>query len=159
MLDRLTTNTWRSCVAFNGLVMPAVLVFASWWFAVPPLARFPVSVIGILPWAAGLFLGISAFRAFRREGVSIDLTKQPKKLVKEFPFNRVRNPVYLSVLLSLLGMGLVFEAFLLFAWMVWMFCFFHFLALPWEENKLNERFGREWLQYKKRVPRWLPRLY
>ncbi len=155
--DRFGPTSWKAGVLFNSIVMPGVLTLASWTSAVPPLVAFPLSAFGVLPFLMGLVLIISAVHRFRRAGVSANVYKPPPRLVMQFPFNRVRNPIYLSVLLAHLGIGLIFGAPLVFAWVLWMLCFFNFLAIPWEERKLNERFGDQYLEYKRRVPRWLPR--
>jgi protein-S-isoprenylcysteine O-methyltransferase Ste14 len=49
------------------------------------------------------------------------------------------------------SVSLLIGAFL--AWLV-----FHFVVIPREERDLEARFGNSYLEYKKKVPRWLGRV-
>jgi protein-S-isoprenylcysteine O-methyltransferase Ste14 len=82
----------------------------------------------------------------------------PKKLVVIGPFCYVRNPIITSVLMFLLAEYLIFDA---AAILIWMIIFFigHMIYFPLlEEKDLERRFGKDYQEDKKNVPRWLPRL-
>jgi protein-S-isoprenylcysteine O-methyltransferase Ste14 len=81
----------------------------------------------------------------------------PRKLVVRGLYRLVRNPMYVSVLLILLGEVLRFEAprLLGYAAIVWLA--FHLFVVLYEEPNLRRRFGEDYEAYRKRVPRWWPR--
>lgn len=83
----------------------------------------------------------------------------PKKFVIKGSYKYTRNPMMLGVWMILIGEALVLFSFSLIIFTI-------FIAIPsgalfvikYEEKDLQERFGKEYLEYKDRVPRWLPGL-
>ena len=70
-------------------------------------------------------------------------------------FGRVRHPMYLGTHLFYLGLAVVtFSLASIFMWVI-AFAFYNTLA-DYEEMKLEERFGDEFLKYKKSVRKWVP---
>jgi protein-S-isoprenylcysteine O-methyltransferase Ste14 len=82
----------------------------------------------------------------------------PKKLVEEGPYRIVRNPMYWSVAFVLLGEALVFHSLALAELAVAFFAATNLFVLFYEEPALRRKFGAEYEEYCRRVPRWLPRL-
>ena len=69
----------------------------------------------------------------------------------------VRNPMYLGVLLIVVGQAVLFHSMALvrYAAAIWLAA--HFFVLGYEEPTLERTFGEEYRNYKQRVPRWIPR--
>ena len=124
----------------------------------------PVVVLGFLffkpPWTpmrvAGFILFVSAFAlltwARASLGNSFSVTPQAKVLVTRGLYSKVRHPVYVFGILFLIGMALyagypwaVFPLLLLVPVQV--------IRARAEEKVLIEKFGEEYLQYRKRT--WL----
>ena len=91
----------------------------------------------------------------RREGASIPTGEPTDSIVARGPYRLSRNPIYLSMVILLLGIG------------VWVNCgWFLVLAvlaavllnsgviLP-EERYLESKFGDTYLTYKRQVRRWI----
>jgi len=82
----------------------------------------------------------------------------PNTLITSGILGRVRNPMYFGILLiymaflcfsiSLISIGVFFVVFLVYNKMA-----------NFEENLLESMFGNEYLEYKKNVPKWLPKLF
>jgi protein-S-isoprenylcysteine O-methyltransferase Ste14 len=70
-------------------------------------------------------------------------------------YGRVRHPMYLGTHLVYLGLGVITLS--LASILVWAItaAYYNTLAI-YEENLLVERFGEEYLEYKKNVRRWIP---
>jgi protein-S-isoprenylcysteine O-methyltransferase Ste14 len=81
----------------------------------------------------------------------------PKRLVEEGPYGIVRNPMYWSVTLVMLGEGLVFHSLALVELAAAFFAATNLFVLFYEEPALRRKFGAEYEDYCRRVPRWLPR--
>ncbi|MDR3158862.1 MAG: isoprenylcysteine carboxylmethyltransferase family protein [Zoogloeaceae bacterium] len=82
----------------------------------------------------------------------------PQRLVVSGPYRHVRNPMLTSVFMTLAA-----EALLLNSWAIFIllavFVFGNMLYFPLvEEKTLEKRFGNAYRDYKRNVPRWLPRL-
>ena len=76
------------------------------------------------------------------------------------PFARVRNPLYVGNVLTYVGIGIMSNA--LFPWLiiiavVW-FSFQYYQIVVLEESFLEKEFGSVYLEFKRNVPRFIPRL-
>ena len=82
----------------------------------------------------------------------------PQKLVVVGLHRYVRNPMYLGVLLIVIGQAILFgsRTLLLYAAAIWLAA--HLFVLFYEEPTLQRKFGEEYREYRQRVPRWIPRL-
>lgn len=70
----------------------------------------------------------------------------------------VRNPMYVAVLLLVIGQMLVFANAALVAYAIVVWTAFHVFVVYFEEPRLRREFGDEYAAYSGAVPRWLPRL-
>ena len=82
----------------------------------------------------------------------------PRQLVVVGLYHHTRNPMYIGVLLLVLGWSLYFASIVLAVYSVILAAGFHIRVLRHEEPWLESQFGAEWGRYSKAVPRWLPRL-
>ncbi len=137
------------------------LLFAAVWIAdsffleyttflnqyVPPVIRISFGV---------LFLALSGYMA--KTGLSIVFVENKEKpgVIRKSVFNIVRHPIYLSEIL--LYFGLLILNISLAATVVWIIgiAFLHYIS-RYEESLLLARFGKEYEQYMKEVPMWIPR--
>jgi protein-S-isoprenylcysteine O-methyltransferase Ste14 len=116
-------------------------------------------VIGILLAAAGLVvLGITASMFFRMGNGTIAPWSPTRKLVVGGPYRYVRNPMITGVLTALLGESLMIQSLPIFEWLIVFFAINNIYFVLSEEPGLAKRFGEEYLEYKRNVPRWIPRL-
>jgi protein-S-isoprenylcysteine O-methyltransferase Ste14 len=126
-------------------------------------ARWPD--LGAFRWAGviPLGLGVACFArcewdfAFSGRGTPAPWDA-PRLLVSGGLYRLVRNPMYVALLLILMGEAIVFgsAAIVLYASVVWMA--FHSFVWLYEEPALRNRFGAAYEAYRGTVPRWLPRL-
>jgi protein-S-isoprenylcysteine O-methyltransferase Ste14 len=81
----------------------------------------------------------------------------PSCVVAAGPYRWVRNPIYLAALLIVLGEAWLFMSLPLLAYAGAMAVFFHLFVTGYEERALRRRFGSAYLEYRRVVPRWIPR--
>jgi protein-S-isoprenylcysteine O-methyltransferase Ste14 len=81
----------------------------------------------------------------------------PARVVATGPYRWVRNPIYLAALLIVLGEAWLFLSPPLLAYAGAMAVFFHLFVVSYEERTLRRRFGDTYLEYRRTVPRWIPR--
>ena len=76
------------------------------------------------------------------------------------PFAHVRNPLYVGNVLTYIGIGVMANA--LFPWLVFCaalwFLFQYDQIISLEEEFLEKEFGETYLEFKRNVPRFLPRM-
>lgn len=123
-----------------------------------PIARFgsePCTYAGIALIAGGVSIAAVAAGAFWKAGTPVIPFEKSTALVTGGMFRFTRNPMYLGMIVLLLGAGLIFGSIgallpiPLFAWII----IRNFIR--GEENFLQEIFGDEYLAYKRKVRRWL----
>ena len=123
------------------------------WFA-QPLSGI-LSAIGWLMIAAFVALNISAVRAMRRAGTTVRPDRGTDHLVTDGPFSFTRNPLYLAGTMLVLGIGLVFGI----VWSLLLAILAAFtvqkVTIEREERHLEARFGETYLDYARRVRRWI----
>jgi protein-S-isoprenylcysteine O-methyltransferase Ste14 len=78
----------------------------------------------------------------------------PKLLVARGLYRVVRNPMYVGVLLVLLGESLVFGSWDLLRYAVLVWLCFHLFVVLYEEPALRRKFGASYEDYCQRVWRW-----
>jgi protein-S-isoprenylcysteine O-methyltransferase Ste14 len=104
---------------------------------------------------AGAALLASFNSAFTRKGTAVEPWKPTTAIVTSGPYRLTRNPAYL-------GMALVYVGIALLAGAVWVLVPLPFVlvvidraVIAREERYLERRFGREYLDYKRGVRRWV----
>ena len=117
------------------------------------------AALGILLIAAGLFFLAGTIRLFAVRGRgTLAPWHPPQALVVEGPYRYVRNPMISGVLFILLGEAALLASMPLFGWFVFAAALNAVYIPLAEEPGLERRFGASYAQYKRNVPRWVPRL-
>jgi protein-S-isoprenylcysteine O-methyltransferase Ste14 len=81
----------------------------------------------------------------------------PKKMVRRGPYKWVRNPMYLAVLALVGSEALFFGSWHIGVYFICLACLLHLFVVAYEEDALRVRFGALYEDYKREVPRWVPR--
>ena len=82
--------------------------------------------------------------------------RYPQRLLTEGVYARIRHPRYAQFLLVLLGYALFANYLALYVvFALWVGA--AYLIVLFEERELRDRFGEEYVEYCRRVPRFLPR--
>ena len=121
--------------------------------------RNPVHLLGVLCIGLGAMLLGTCIWEFARSGRgTLSPVDPPRELVIRGLYRYVRNPMYLSVSLIVLGEFLLtWSRPLLEYWAVW-FVLVNVFVIGSEEPTLRRRFGDAYVQYTRQVGRWFPRL-
>jgi protein-S-isoprenylcysteine O-methyltransferase Ste14 len=146
-----------AAIIFFGIIT----FFVYWvdrWLNLPhlPDSWWRYAVAGVL-FIAGLFLAVATVtKFFSTKGTPVPLSPPPK-LITTGLYSWIRNPMALGLLLILESLGFYFGSLSLI---------FFFAPLPVvlyaleikavEEPELEMRFGKEYREYKKRVPMFIP---
>lgn len=82
----------------------------------------------------------------------------PVALVARGPYRISRNPMYVGVLMVVLGEAIALRAMPLFYYLLLMALAFHLVVILYEEPSLSRQFGDVYEEYRATVPRWVPSL-
>ncbi len=115
--------------------------------------------LGILPISLGvlIYLRCAGDFAFGGKGTPAPMDP-PKELVVQGLYRYMRNPMYVGVIAILLGESLLFESLALLKLAGVSYVTFFLFVLLYEEPTLTRRFGSSYRNYRRMVPRWIPRL-
>ena len=81
----------------------------------------------------------------------------PERIITTGIYARTRNPMYLGVITVVLGEAVLFGSSRLLAYAGAVFVAFNAFVLLYEEPAHRRRFGADFEEYCRRVPRWVPR--
>jgi len=81
--------------------------------------------------------------------------EEPKKLVASGIYKFSRNPMYVGVLMTVLGEALFYQRMVLIHYFIFLFILFHLVVIMIEEPHLKKKFGKEYEEYRKKTRRWL----
>ena len=112
-------------------------------------------VLGLLSTLGSAALAFWALRTMLRAGEQPDPGAPTRKIVREGPFARTRNPIYLSFALFDLGVALLMNNLWIILVLVPLMLYVDRGIIRREERYLERQFGDEYLEYKGSVRRWL----
>lgn len=140
-------------VIFIGVLILGFLL--NWAF---PLAFYPgrsTQIAGVIIVVPGVLIGSSGIIEMRRANTSPDPREPTTALVEKGVFRYTRNPLYLSMFVFFVAIAV----FLDILWLILLFPLLFFIVerrtVKPEELYLEQKFGETYLQYKKRVRRWI----
>ena len=146
---RLPPPAW----AFLYLIIAGAL---SWFYPWRALIDLRIAWLGVALVAIGVAISAWAFLLFRREGTEIDPTSETNKsLVVGGPFRFTRNPMYLGLVISTLGIAFWVGLLPMFAVPLLVFATANRTHIPFEEAKMRRQFGAAFDQYTRQVRRWI----
>ena len=120
------------------------------------------SVPGAVRWVGGgvLVLAGSALlasfnRSFERKGTAVEPWKPTTAIVTTGPYRLTRNPAYLGMALVYVGIALLAGALWALVPLPFVLVVIDRAVIAREERYLERKFGREYLDYKAGVRRWI----
>lgn len=138
------------------VVIPYLILYISkFQYNIPNIIQI---IFGIILFIFGLFLAIWTMILFNTIGKgTLAPWAAPKHLVVEGPFKIVRNPMITGILSILTAESLILNSINLFYWMIIFFIINCIYFKLFEEKQLERNFGQEYLEYKQKVPMWIPK--
>ena len=114
---------------------------------------------GRIPFAAGCGVLFTCVIVFYSEGSgTLAHWNPPKRMITSGFYKYTRNPMYVGVMLILIGESLIGGSLWLLVWLVVMTIAFNLHIRLVEEPWLARTFPDEWANYSRSVPRWWPRM-
>jgi protein-S-isoprenylcysteine O-methyltransferase Ste14 len=144
---------------FTIVVPVSGAVWIPWWILTRGRAT-PGPVVGpaVGLIAVGAALYFSCLWVFATVGRGTPAPwDAPRRVVAVGPYRWVRNPIYIAALLVVVGEAWLFLSRPLLVYAGTVAIFFHLLVIGYEEPTLRRRFGETYAEYRRTVPRWVPR--
>lgn len=163
----MSAPVWRHLLSIVLLPLTATVIVPLWlrstlgevdtrWASPAAMLVGRIVAVGILAAALGLLSWCVVL--FARIGRGTLAPWDPtQRLVAAGPYRHVRNPMISAVAAILLGEALFLGSSVLAAWCAVFVLVNHVYFLISEEPGLEKRFGSAYLEYKRDVPRWIPK--
>ncbi len=113
------------------------------------------AIFGVAPIALGVVAMVVAARQFKAAQTGIHPFGKPSALVSTGPFAVSRNPMYVCMVLILLGAAIAWGTLSPFVTIPPFVLVLSKRFIPVEEAAMSQAFPAEYEQYKKRVRRWI----
>ena len=132
-----------------------VWILDSFWL------HYSTFMMGSFPWLFRgsltlIFISLGVYLVQGAHELVFDDAPSNPQVIDWGVFSVVRHPMYLGVLLFLLG--LFFLTFSLISLSIWLgFFFFYDRMASYEEQDLIRLFGKAYSEYQKKVGKWIPR--
>lgn len=141
-----------------------LLVYVNWLFIMisfmlPLVISLPNLVISSLLLLSSFALLYWSYSSLRNNySLGINPREDEHEIVQDGPYSIVRNPIYLSYLL---GFGAVIPLSLIYGFLAWIILIvpLYVVRLIREEKRLEEKYGEEYIKYKKKTYRLIPFLF
>ena len=137
------------------LVLLLVSIGLGRYLPVLKIVRSPYAYLGVAPIVIGVVLGLSASSLFRKHKTTIKPHETPSALITSGAFRISRNPIYLGMLLILLGVSVWVGSITAFVSPVLFFLIIDRRFIPREESAMEIVFGDRYRGYKGQVRRWV----
>jgi protein-S-isoprenylcysteine O-methyltransferase Ste14 len=132
-----------------------VMILLHSFFPITHWLASPWNYLGIVFIVLGGILTIRSVVLFRRVGTQTHPGVKATALVHEGPFRFTRNPMYLGLIIILVGVAILLGSvspLLVIPLMIWIL---HVKFILREEKWMENWFGEPYLDYKKKTRRWL----
>ena len=124
-----------------------------------PLPFLPAAVsagwFGVIVFALALALVAWAITTMTRAGSNVPTRLPTTTIVVTGPYRFTRNPIYLDMMLGLIGLAIAFNSLWLLTTLVPFALVIRYGVITREEAYVERKFGDVYRRYRARVRRWL----
>ena len=135
-----------------GILFIILIYFSLPFFRV---IHYPFTLLGIPLIALGIFLNWWSDKLFKEYKTTVKPDEKPSRLITGGPFKISRNPMYLGMLLMLLGLSVLSGNLIGFISPIIFCILINKLFIPPEEKNMEKEFEKKYLKYKNKVRRWI----
>jgi protein-S-isoprenylcysteine O-methyltransferase Ste14 len=124
-----------------------------------PLPFMPAALsagwLGGVVFASALALFGWAIITITRAGSNVPTNMPTTSIVDSGPYRFTRNPIYLGMMLGLVGLAIAFDSVWMLVTLAPFFLVIRYGVVAREETYLERKFGEVYREYRARVRRWL----
>ena len=119
------------------------------------LIKYPFNLIGIIFLLLGGMLGGKSAKTLKKHDTPVHFKDKSTTVVQVGFYKYSRNPMYLGVMLLLVGLSMLSKNILSFIAPVFWCLIVNFKFIPAEEKKMEDALGNKYLNYKSKVRKWV----
>ena len=138
------------------IILPYILTVLNSSFNLPAYSSLTLRIIGFILFILGVSVFIYCSALFSKIGRGTPVpVEPPKKLVISGLYKFTRNPIYIGYFFIFLAEFFMFGHLLLLFYSVFIMLLIYIYIVYFEEPVLKKRFGNSYIEYTKKVPRWI----
>jgi protein-S-isoprenylcysteine O-methyltransferase Ste14 len=137
------------------LVNAVISVLVHLFIGLPIASYGSCLVCGIALIIVAPMLALWALITMKTTGTNVGPAKPALTIVRDGPFRFTRNPMYLALCLLQIALGFFLNDWITLLFVVPLALIFHYGVVLREERYLTAKFGEPYLQYKRKVARWI----
>lgn len=138
------------------LLFPIMFIKVNIYYSFPMFSSWLFKIIGIVLLFFGCAFYLNCFVLFRLVGKGTPVpVSPPKNLVVKGIYKITRNPMYINIIVILIGYFFILGYLSLLFYLILVAVFFHLFIVFYEEPVLKKKFGEKYINYCKNTPRWL----
>jgi len=137
---------------FTAIVVMVLLHFL---FPIVEVVPYPWLLLGCVPLIFGITLNLIADKAFKQNHTTVKPFEESTSLITTGVFRLSRHPMYLGMVLILIGIAMLLGSLLSFLIIPVFAVLMDVIFIRAEENMLADKFGDTWQKYQAKVRRWI----
>jgi protein-S-isoprenylcysteine O-methyltransferase Ste14 len=137
---------------FTAIVAMVLLHFL---FPGLEVASYPWRLLGCAPLLVGIILNLMSDKAFKQNHTTVKPFEESTNLITTGVFRFSRHPMYLGMVLILVGIAFLLGSLLPFLVITAFVVLMDVIFIRTEERMLADKFGDTWKKYQENVRRWI----
>lgn len=131
-------------------------ILLNYLLPIKEIISYPYSALGIPLILLGVYLNmIWVALVFRKEKTTTRPHYMPSKFITYGPFKYTRNPTYFGMAITLIGISILLGSLSTFIIPILFIILTNVYTIPVEEKNMGKLFGKRYLDYKKKVRKWI----
>ncbi len=115
----------------------------------------PYNYLGLILIIFGIWINLWTDSIFKKKQTTVKPHEMPNNFLAYGPFRLSRNPMYLGMSSILFGTSIFLGSLITFVFPIIFIIIIEKKIIPTEEKNLEKKFGNKYLDYKKKVRRWI----
>ena len=132
-----------------------IMIVFHLFLPVQQLLLAPINYLGIVAIAIGIGIVLFCAYIFHQKKTTIKPFQESSHLIRESIFNYSRNPIYLGMIITLIGVGILLGSLTPLFIIPLFSLLIQELFIKEEERMLEAKFGESYQEYKGKVRRWI----
>ena len=137
------------------LILLLLLILFHFILPIVKLDYSPYNYIGIVLILFGGYINLWTDALLKKGETTVKPHLKPSNLIISGPFKFSRHPMYLGMLSILLGAAVIAGSLVSFIFPLIYIVLMEVLFIPMEERNLVEAFGKNYMEYREKVRRWI----
>ena len=137
------------------LISIVAMALLNFFGPVIEFVRYPWNLLGLVPLGIGIALNLIADAAFKKEQTTVKPFEISTALITTGVFEISRNPMYLGMVLILIGIAILMGSLSPLIVIVLFAALMELVFVRTEEKMLEQHFGLAWTEYQSKVRKWI----